>query len=803
MAGLESTTLRDFSGGWNVADSDLNLRSSYQPISDNVVRGVDGSVVVRQGTELFADFRRGLYGTFDLTVNIDTVNNSEFVILRFLSNISNMVDGGHITINSLVTSNGQTELNGIPVTELVGHMFGARMLSQTRYEVVVRSKATTTGTVIATVNVSFNTDILGGRIIHMRYFNRRLVVFTDNGEIGTVDEYGNLKRIWGVTEAYALSPGLVATRYCKSWSTDTYGSTIIACNGRDYDKPVQIHDDFSVDFLVDKASSTNTFVPRADYVVCLQKYVVFICTDRAMSVNDGSGKSYIAISARGTDGTFVYDTVNPSDAIEMDLSTITSSVEPTLLGGAAIRDKLYVSFYDKGMIGQLGIYTPNPGGSGADIHSPNFDDVIAEHGTVSQRTMVSLGNDVIMADYAGVPSVALSQQSGIYVPTRLSELIAPELQKHLAQLSESDLRDLSFATYNKGDRTYYLFLPIYSARTVNLPEDPFIFNDELRAKKYCIMHAPGHKLMERSSITIAGASAIGSVAATKFNRRIEVVSVINDQYVVLDLQDAPSNKEILSGGGTGVSFVPINNETIVYAFEYNREFKIRRWTRFRQWNFQSATISQRGKLYLSQGLKVFRYGDPEAPVYADYVGDWDTTWGANRNYAAGSIIRDATDDTLWRVNVNYTTPDVATFAEDRAYNPTRWEAYYGRPIKWAIETPWADLRERGRTKVIRYVGLDTEGTDRFTLSAFVNQIRNDPGNNELAPYRALDFTAGDTGGWNAYSASTWGSGRRTREEKLWPFGVKGKLLRWRISGESVGHVRVAALTMYYTLGSIR
>ena len=63
---LDSVTVRDFSGGWNVVDNDLNLTSKFLKIMKNMVRGEDGSVRVRYGTRLFSN----LSSYLDEIVNI-------------------------------------------------------------------------------------------------------------------------------------------------------------------------------------------------------------------------------------------------------------------------------------------------------------------------------------------------------------------------------------------------------------------------------------------------------------------------------------------------------------------------------------------------------------------------------------------------------------------------------------------------------------------------------------------------------------------------------------------------------------
>lgn len=52
---LKDATIRDFTGGWNVVDNDLNLSSRFAKVLSNFQLGSDGSISVRHGTKLFAD----------------------------------------------------------------------------------------------------------------------------------------------------------------------------------------------------------------------------------------------------------------------------------------------------------------------------------------------------------------------------------------------------------------------------------------------------------------------------------------------------------------------------------------------------------------------------------------------------------------------------------------------------------------------------------------------------------------------------------------------------------------------------
>lgn len=781
MRGLKNTTIRDFGGGWNVADSDLNLNSRYQPVNNNVVRGIDGSFSVRQGCMLSADFADGtVSATVTATRTFTTTNTQPYIDITIPSH--GRSSGDHITITSI-----SSFIANFGVAQLTG-TFGILVIDTDTIRIFAQYAADATVSDGREITYFFDNHTLGGNIIYNTYFNRRHVVFTDIGEVGTEEEDGTLSRIWGVAEADTLSSGLVGTRRCEHWSASTFKSSLIACNGYNRDKPIQIFDDFSVEFLVDKATMSNAAVPKADYVVCLQGYVCFVRTE--------FGDPFVEISARGTDGTFTREQ-NSADAVEVDLSMVTSSTEPVLIGAGVIRDKLYVAFHDKGMIGTLGLYTSN----GA--HEPDFGDTISDNGTVSNRSIVSLGNDIFMADYAGVPSVSISQQSGIFVPVRLSELIAPVIQAHLSSLSADTLKYKSFAVFNRNDRTYMLFLPIYDEVPQVLETDPLVFNDDLRALNRVIVRAKDHGLFANSSVTVSGASDVGDLSANNINGVRRVDSIIDEDTFVMDLGGAPSSSGIVSGGGN-ITIVPRNNQMIGYIFEFNKEFKIRRWTQYRGWNFDCGTSSQRGKVLLCKGLKTYRMGDSETPIHADFVNDYDVKgWSNNTTYTAGTRLLHIATNTVYICLITHTSPSTGFFLDYVADNPNVWALYEGNAINWSLETPWSDMKARGIFKTIKYINIDSEGYGNFTVSAFVNQIRTNPSTNELLPVRSMTFQAGDTGGWGIQNPGTFGSGRRTREEKVWPFSVRGKLIRWRYEGATTKRVRIISHTMYYKQGNIR
>lgn len=83
---LDPVTVRDFDGGWNAADSDLNMAPRFAKVLDNIERAPDGSLAVRPGTRFLSQ----------LTDDSEIINtfyfNAYVVAVQENGNIS-LVDG--------------------------------------------------------------------------------------------------------------------------------------------------------------------------------------------------------------------------------------------------------------------------------------------------------------------------------------------------------------------------------------------------------------------------------------------------------------------------------------------------------------------------------------------------------------------------------------------------------------------------------------------------------------------------------------------------------------------------------------
>jgi hypothetical protein len=96
QSNLQTTTVRQFEGGLNVMDTDLNMSPKFARILDNLERATDGSLALRPGTVLFSTLP-------DTTPIVNHIYFLGFIIVVQQSGAFTQVDGsGVCTVMSLV-----------------------------------------------------------------------------------------------------------------------------------------------------------------------------------------------------------------------------------------------------------------------------------------------------------------------------------------------------------------------------------------------------------------------------------------------------------------------------------------------------------------------------------------------------------------------------------------------------------------------------------------------------------------------------------------------------------------------------
>lgn len=239
--------------------------------------------------------------------------------------------------------------------------------------------------------------------------------------------------------------------------------------------------------------------------------------------------------------------------------------------------------------------------------------------------------------------------------------------------------------------------------------------------------------------------------------------------------------------------------SIGYLYRYVSQLKIKAWSKITGANWCCATRSTEGNVFFARkgDKKVFLQGDAKTnPMYADYLDEQDTF------------------------------SDNTPYTDGYGNSPASPGIYNGVPINFAWELPWADLKHRGLSKTLRYVILDTEGTQSFTMQAFVDGMDTEPLLGEafsddtyftdglgFLPYAELPYTpaleldwiAEDAGayGIQQYGNSPYGGGNNTGVRKLTLAPTKFNTLKLRFSGSTKGLLRFVAITLLYQLGTIR
>lgn len=358
---LRSTTLRDFSGGLNVLDDDMNLAVKYAVQSENIFVDNDGTMRVRYGVQLFQ-------------------------------------------------------------------------------------------------NVSGDFGTPGTGIINMFYFNGSLIIVGDNGEVLRLQANHTVNVIWNSLIA-SLLPGAPA-----GWSATDFASAaqfnghLIICNG--VDKPIDIDDTFTVEYLQDAGTLTNINVPICRYVVACQRYLIM--------AGDPLELNRVHISARDAAGTWFGDPP-PNDATRLDVGSIVEGAN-IIRGLLPFRDKLLVLYAEGIVISTLGVY------DAAGNHTPDFNDGVKDIGCIAHRSAVTVGDDALFVSLSGVPSLKRTVFNASLKPENASDLVDFLIIQELEGTSIEDLSDKIFSVYDRRVGQYLLVIPKNKAGLPSNTDVVFAYN---------------------------------------------------------------------------------------------------------------------------------------------------------------------------------------------------------------------------------------------------------------------------------------------------------------------------------------
>jgi hypothetical protein len=796
---LRTTTLRDFSGGLNVIDNELSLNKKYSPVNNNMVRYADGSIAPRFGYKVRRDQKRGVRRQANLqSVSITTTAGSPIVRLQFPANASTypFVNGGHIQI---------TQGAGLPtqLLDLIGEHGVALVGNPNAQSISVckRSPATTTAT--ASYNLTFfahDTWDIGGKIIHITYFNGRLITVSDIGEVVATDGSFTSTKLWNFNITRALGGTPLPWRACTRVDSEIFGKELIIFNG--VDKPIRI--DFTAvnicDYHVDPGNSnSNAAIPAYSFAKSAFRY--YAVYDRF----DTSGPTALKFASKNTSVVFT-GAPAPGDAVDIDIAKILSTNETEITGLAVIRDNLLVTTASASTLLAIGITKVNGANT---IHEPEPADILTSFGTNSPKSFIELGNDVFMVDHTGVPSLRLSTQSNAIVPERVSQFIDPMMTKHLGRLSLRAKRDEIFSVYDVKNKYAHFCLPKYVADGVRQSlsrEDRIFLEAGLNVTKAFVRHVD-HSVEIGDKVRVINALTLPVAVQSIINQDCIVESVIDSNTYVLQLNQPitlidPVVSDVNPDGSTPWIFY-VDDTTISYVLHYVPALRLNAWYRFKNVKLTCGCSTAEGRTFFSDGKNILQFGSEDEPSYADLENYCDFVYSAGVGYPTGRIIFDAVVNRYYRYIPPVGTIYVSSgnFEADRNNNPTHWEEFNGNPIEAEMELPWADFGSRQEVKALRMIHIDAKGDAPFNVSVFADNIYKSKDNGAYQPIRSLQFVGEDAYGYGAFS-NLYGTGRRTREQHLWTMAAKFKLMKLRVTSNTSRPYRIQAISFMYHVGSL-
>jgi hypothetical protein len=123
----------------------------------------------------------------------------------------------------------------------------------------------------------------------------------------------------------------------------------------------------------------------------------------------------------------------------------------------------------------------------------------------------------------------------------------------------------------------------------------------------------------------------------------------------------------------------------------------------------------------------------------------------------------------------------------------------GVAIDFDWQMPWMDANQRIKTKHLRNILWDTEGTGEFTFEIFVNKNLKDLDGNFI-PVLSLPFRCGDQEGYGR-DAPSYGSGRPANEERRYTMPSRFRTIKFRIRGSTFKPITINSLSLIYQIGN--
>lgn len=310
-----------------------------------------------------------------------------------------------------------------------------------------------------------------------------------------------------------------------------------------------------------------------------------------------------------------------------------------------------------------------------------------------------------------------------------------------------------------------------------------------------------------NDLIFAGINGLGSASRNIYSGNLisdYLSSIIDPQYrrIIGTLnrdQQLVSTYTVFDQLSSCMFILSPSGETIVYTS--NAKLKYKSWSRFKGWSWRCGCASFLGRVFFSDGTKIFQYGnDTFGEKYAaDKMNDRDANWTTATPYMAGALIRDTVGQKSYTCGVTHTS-GLLTMADDIAAHPTYWTLYEGVPITFEMEMPWFSGQENMGVKILKFLSMTTKGLGEFTIEAYVDNLFKDSTDAIIyTPAASMKFIGNDARGFGI-DEGPFGGGRRSGSPQLYKFPVKFKMVKFRIVGSTTKALEFIGMNFLFMRG---
>lgn len=741
---IRTTTLRDFDGLMVTSENDLNLQTRFSKRLINVVRGDDGALAVRQGTRLDIDLT-------DYSAQSATDEAVKFIYTQYDAVIKITGSSYRPVIGQRITISGVTAgLYAVSSSNINGSRVVVDYDDDGFYIVIGIAANASSGalgddeTITWSVDNWYNTDanILWGGNIHDRE-----VYATDKGDIIARDASNNV---------YNLFSDDIAKNSALSLSVD--------------------EDIFVVDseprgqFTIDTTTATR---PAVGDIIFVEGITTAINSFAADYFNGFHVVDEVVVAAgpepAATTIKYRLPIAPTADATSTETATISRSLatgwdECSIVTSTIFNDRLLLcNGVNKPVVVQ---FTTNTEPQAQFIADP----ATGSNANTPVGKYITSGQDhVAIAGLIDRPNVVSISQTNTYT-TWKDDPSSNGVEIDLSRVISTGNRGVTGVTFHRD-----LLVITAEASVVFYRLNNFVSDVHIPQK---IDVVQGFGCIAGRSLQSIGDNLLGADFVGVINLK---ETLLNDRFssnrisepiaptivrTIANLTTTQATNNVWSvhnkRDDTYMLFVPYgNDETWVFNFVRKELRRIQGWSVLRGWNFSAGWLTTTDRVKFASGMKVYIYGTSGDDITADFV-----------DGEASTAI-----DFVW-------------------------------------EMPWFDFDRRMHSKNTRYLKLDTRGTAEFSAQMFADNIYYNnlllTGTEDLEddlilpllPYLEMTMRGGDSPGYGN-AEQTYGSGRRTSDERLYAWNAKCVIAKLRFAGTVTEKLRFVSVSLGYQNGDIR